>query len=196
MERARSDNPVSAEEAQRRTARCAQADESAQSPLARFWSTRVCAAPAMSACLTLMAWRWLAERAGMAYFRIDPLKVDVGKVAETMSAAYAERYCVLPVQVTPSEVVVATAEPFITDWVSEVEVASRAAGVRRVMANPVDIQRYTTEFFQLLLKSVRSAQKSGANTGASFEQLVELGQGSRQLDANDQGVVQVVDWLK
>ncbi|MEB2632057.1 ATPase, T2SS/T4P/T4SS family, partial [Peribacillus frigoritolerans] len=30
---------------------------------------------------------------------------------------------------------------------------------------------------------------------ASFEQLVELGKSNKQLDANDQGVVQVVDWL-
>jgi general secretion pathway protein E len=29
----------------------------------------------------------------------------------------------------------------------------------------------------------------------SFEQLVELGRSNKQLDANDQGVVQVVDWL-
>jgi general secretion pathway protein E len=56
--------------------------------------------------------QWLAGRAGLEYLRIDPLKVDVGKVSETMSAAYAERHRVLPVQVTPTEVVVATAEPF------------------------------------------------------------------------------------
>ena len=38
--------------------------------------------------------------------------------------------------------------------------------------------------------------KAGGNSGgASFEQLVELGKGNKQLDANDQGVVQVVDWL-
>jgi general secretion pathway protein E len=43
---------------------------------------------------------------------------------------------------------------------------------------------------------VRAAQKSGESaSGASFEQLVELGKSNRQLDANDQGVVQVVDWL-
>jgi general secretion pathway protein E len=66
--------------------------------------------------------------------------------------------------------------------------------VRRVLANPQDIQRYTAEFFSLA-KSVRAAQKSGASAGASFEQLVELGKSNKQLDANDQGVVQVVDWL-
>ena len=67
--------------------------------------------------------------------------------------------------------------------------------MRRVVANPPDIQRYTAEFFALA-KSVRAAQKAGGNAGgASFEQLVELGKSNKQLDANDQGVVQVVDWL-
>jgi general secretion pathway protein E len=101
---------------------------------------------------------------------------------------------VLPVQVTPTEVVVATAEPFVADWVAEVERQARRS-VRRVVANPLDIHRYTAEFFALA-KSVRAAQKSGGGAGAaSFEQLVELGKSNKQLDANDQGVVQVVDWL-
>jgi general secretion pathway protein E len=34
---------------------------------------------------------WLARRAGLPYLRIDPLKVDVGRVADVMSVAYAER---------------------------------------------------------------------------------------------------------
>jgi general secretion pathway protein E len=43
---------------------------------------------------------------------------------------------------------------------------------------------------------VRAANKAGGNAGgSSFEQLVELGKANKQLDANDQGVVQVVDWL-
>jgi general secretion pathway protein E len=138
--------------------------------------------------------QYLASRAQLDYLRIDPLKVDVAKVADTMSAAYAERHKVLPVQVTAAEVVVATAEPFVADWIEEVERQSRRT-VRRVVANPQDIHRYTAEFFALA-KSVRAAQKSGGNAGAaSFEQLVELGKSNKQLDANDQGVVQVVDWL-
>jgi general secretion pathway protein E len=66
--------------------------------------------------------------------------------------------------------------------------------VRRVVANPQDIHRYAVEFFALA-KSVRAAAKAGSNTGSSFEQLVELGKSNKQLDANDQSVVQVVDWL-
>jgi general secretion pathway protein E len=187
------DNIISHEEARRTVARCAQA-ESAQHPLVRLASVAMTRASDGKTLDIESLTQWMAGRSGLAYLRIDPLKVDVGKVADAMSAGYAERHKVLPVQVTSSEVVVATSEPYITDWVDEVERQSRRT-VRRVMANPQDILRYTAEFFALA-KSVRAAQKSGASAGAaSFEQLVELGNSNRQLDANDQGVVQVVDWL-
>jgi general secretion pathway protein E len=184
---------ISPSEAKRTIARCAQG-ESRQHPLVRLANVAMTReSDSKPLDLETLA-QWLAGRAGLSYLRIDPLKVDVGKVADTMSAAYAERHKVLPVQVLPNEVVVATAEPFLTDWISEVERQSRRT-VRRVVANPAEIQRYTAEFFALA-KSVRAAQKAGGNTGgASFEQLVELGKSNKQLDANDQSVVQVVDWL-
>jgi len=187
------DGVISPVEAKRTLARCAQA-ESRQHPLVRLANVAMTRESDGKPLDLEMLSQWLAGRAGLAYLRIDPLRVDVGKVADTMSAAYAERHKVLPVQVTPAEVVVATAEPFLTDWIAEVERQSRRA-VRRVVANPVDIQRYTAEFFSLA-KSVRAAQKAGGSAGgASFEQLVELGKSNKQLDANDQSVVQVVDWL-
>jgi general secretion pathway protein E len=187
------DGIVSPDEANRTIARCAQA-ESAQHPLLRLASVAIQRASDGKPLDIELLTHWLAGRAQMAYLRIDPLRVDVGKVADTMSAAYAERHKILPVQVTAAEVVVATSQPFVTDWVAEVERQSRRA-VRRVLANPQDIQRYTAEFFALA-KSVRTANKAGAGTtGASFEQLVELGKTNKQLDANDQSVVQVVDWL-
>ena len=193
VEWARDDGLITPEEAQRTVARCAQA-ESVQHPLVRLASVSMRRASDGKALDIETLTQWLAQRSGLEYLRIDPLKVDVGKVSDIMSAAYAERHRVLPVQVTPTEVVVATAEPFLTDWVAEVERQSRRT-VRRVVASPGEIQRYTVEFFALA-KSVRAAQKAGGNAGgASFEQLVELGRSNKQLDANDQGVVQVVDWL-
>ncbi|HEY8359476.1 MAG TPA: ATPase, T2SS/T4P/T4SS family [Ramlibacter sp.] len=186
------DGVISGDEARRTIARCAQA-ESKQHPLVRLAAVAMARASDGKPLDIEMLTQYLAGRAQMDYLRIDPLKVDVAKVADTMSAAYAERHKVLPVQVTPSEVVVATAEPFVGDWMDEVERQAKRS-VRRVVANPVDIHRYTAEFFSLA-KSVRAAQKAGGNAGASFEQLVELGKTNKQLDANDQGVVQVVDWL-
>jgi general secretion pathway protein E len=137
---------------------------------------------------------WLAARIGRPYLRIDPLKVDVGRVAEVMSVQYAQLRFALPLAMTPTEVTIATAEPFDTGWVPEIEAHTR----RRVvlaLAQPEELRRYTTEFYALA-KSVRAAARSGeVATAASFEQLVELGRSNKQLDANDQGVVQVVDWL-
>ncbi|TAG37057.1 MAG: type II/IV secretion system protein [Polaromonas sp.] len=187
------DGVISAQEAARTIARCAQV-QSAQPPLIRLGSVSMTRLSDGKPLDIETMTQWLAGRAGLNYLRIDPLKVDVGKVADTMSAVYAERHKVLPVQVTPSEVVVATSEPFITDWLPEVERQAKRS-VRLVVASPLDIAKYTVEFFALA-KSVRAAMKSGGNAGAaSFEQLVELGKTSKQLDANDQGVVQVVDWL-
>ena len=123
------DGVISAEEAQRTIARCSQA-ESAQHPLVRLAAVAMQREGNGKALDIESLTQWLAGRAGLDYLRIDPLKVDVGKVADTMSAGYAERHKVLPVQVTPSEVVVATAEPYLTDWIAEVERAFVAGGWR------------------------------------------------------------------
>src|SRR5512133_3151223 len=114
------DNIISAEEARRTVARCAQA-ESAQHPLVRLAAVAMARASGGKPLDIEALTQWMAGRSGLAYLRIDPLKVDVGKVADTMSAGYAERHRVLPVQVTAKEVVVATSEQYLTDWVGEVE---------------------------------------------------------------------------
>ena len=138
--------------------------------------------------------RWLAARLDMPFVHIDPLKVDVAKVAEVMSSQYAARYRILPLEVRGDEVTIATVEPFITDWVDELTQLLRRR-VRRVLANPLDLNRYVAEFFTLA-RSVRDAQRAGAATMQNnFEQLVELGRSGRSLDANDQHVVTIVDWL-
>jgi len=137
---------------------------------------------------------WLAGRSGLPYLRIDPLRVNLSRIADVMSSQYATRFRILPVEANPREVVIATAEPFVTDWVPELERALRVA-IRRVIANPQDITRYIAEFFSLA-RSVRGAQKGGAATGqGDFEQLVELGRHAKSLDANDRHVVTIVDWL-
>ncbi len=138
---------------------------------------------------------WLATKVGLDYLHIDPLKIDFTGVADVMSSAYAARFGILPVQVTTREVVVATAEPFVREWIEELKPILRKE-IRRVMANPEDINRYLVEFFSLA-KSVKKAAARGEVTAglSSFEQLVELGKGNKQYDANDQHIVHIVDWL-
>jgi len=189
----REDGLISADDAERTTSRFALGD-SKQHPLVRLGSAGLLHAGSGTALDCEALTQWLAKRSGIAYLRIDPLKVDVGRVADVMSITYAERRKALPVQVGTSEVTIATSEPFDIAWVPEIEAHTRKT-VRLVLASPVELQRYTTEFYTLA-RSVRAAIKSGETAAtASFEQLVELGRSNKPLDANDQGVVQVVDWL-
>jgi general secretion pathway protein E len=189
----REDALISADDAMRTAKRFA-AGDSAQHPLVRLGNAGLerlgSGKPLDAEAIT----EWLAQRAGLPYLRIDPLKVDVGRVAEVMSISYAERRRALPIQVGLRDVTIATCEPFDADWVPEIEAHTHKA-IRLVVASPPEIQKFTTEFYTLS-RSVRAAAKSGENSAAaSFEQLVELGRTTKQLDADDQGVVQVVDWL-
>jgi general secretion pathway protein E len=134
---------------------------------------------------------WLAEKAELPYHHIDPLRVDFTRVVEVMSSAYATTYSILPVAVTPTEVTIATSEPFLNGWQREIEQISRKT-IKRVVANPLDVERYTTEFYKLA-QSVKSATKTGTTSIVSnFEQLVELG---AKVDADNAHVVHIVDWI-
>ncbi len=138
---------------------------------------------------------WLAGKVGLAYMHIDPLKIDFSGVADVMSSAYAGRFTILPVEINAREVVVATAEPYVREWEKELIPVLRKE-IRRVMATPTDIARYLVEFFNLAKSIKKAAQKGNVNASiSSFEQLVDLGKSNRTLDANDQHVVHIVDWL-
>jgi general secretion pathway protein E len=139
---------------------------------------------------------WLAKRLKVPYYHIDPLKIDLKGVTQVMSAEYAQRRAILPVEVNGSEVTIASSEPYITAWEKELAEMLRLR-ITRVLANPVDIERYQGEFFNLA-RSMKRAEAAGVPAeGAitNFEQLVELGKAGRQLDANDHHIVHLVDWL-
>ncbi|HET9023724.1 MAG TPA: GspE/PulE family protein [Burkholderiaceae bacterium] len=136
--------------------------------------------------------QWLAGKAGLPYFHIDPLRVDFTRVVDVMSSSYASTYSILPVAISGSDVTIATSEPFQTGWEREIEQITKKA-VKRVVANPVDVARYTTEFYKLA-QQVKGAARAGgaAPLVSSFEQLVELG---GKVEANDAHVIHIVDWL-
>ncbi|MET0088682.1 MAG: GspE/PulE family protein [Candidatus Thiodiazotropha sp.] len=138
---------------------------------------------------------WLAQRVGLPLMHIDPLKINVPAITAVMSYAYAKRFKIIALEVRPNEVTIATSEPFQREWQEELEPILNKQ-IRRVMANPVDIERYLVEFYSLS-RAVRAAHDDRQDSGSSvqnLEQLMELGR-SGKLDANDQHVVNIVDWL-
>ncbi len=138
---------------------------------------------------------WLAGKVGLPYMHVDPFKIDFAAVTKLMSTAYAQRYRILPVGVTAREAIIATCEPYVRDWEENLQQVLRLE-IKRVIANPLDIQNYIVEFFNLA-KSVKGASekdKGAYSSIGNFEQLVQLGK-SGKLDANDQHVVVICDWL-
>jgi general secretion pathway protein E len=138
--------------------------------------------------------QWLASWSGLDYMHVDPLKINISGVTEVMSISYATRFRILPVEVRANEVVIATAEPFQRAWEAEMLPILRK-DIRRVISNPDDITRFQVEFYNLA-RSIKGAMSKGDVTGGTnFEQLVELGKGNKQFDANDSHIVTIVDWL-
>jgi general secretion pathway protein E len=140
---------------------------------------------------------WLAEKAGLPYLKIDPMKIDVASVTQVVSHAYAQRYRILPVAVTDMQVVFATPEPFDTRWIAVLGHILRR-DIQRVVASPLDVNRYLAEWWSVQ-RSIQRAKdaKNDPRDGRAilnFEQLVELGK-TGDVGVDDRHVVHIVDWL-
>ena len=139
--------------------------------------------------------RWLASESDQPWYRIDPLKINVSAVTPLMSFAFAQRHRILAVEVNDREVTIASAQPFVQSWEDNLRHVLKR-DIRRVIANPEDLQRYSVEFYRLA-RSVTGANATDqkASSVGNFEQLLNLGSISQEPDANDAHVVNIVDWL-
>ncbi|MFV0455858.1 MAG: GspE/PulE family protein [Pseudomonas sp.] len=138
---------------------------------------------------------WLAEQAGQPYLRIDPLKINVAAITPLMSYAFAQRHKILAVAVDNSAVTIASAQPFVKSWEANLTHVLKRP-IKRVVANPVELQRFTVEFYRLA-KSVSGATATDQKVSGTgnFEQLLNLGASDQEPDANDSHIVNIVDWL-
>ncbi|HEV8077960.1 MAG TPA: type II/IV secretion system protein, partial [Marinobacter sp.] len=140
--------------------------------------------------------QWLADWAGQDYYHIDPLKIDTAAIARVMSFAFAQRHGILAVEIHNDDVLIASTEPFRSEWEHNLRQAVHK-DIKRVVVNPEDLRRYTQEFYQLAssVNKASGGQAKGPLAGhQNFEQLLDLGTNSKP-EANDQHVVKIVDWL-
>src|SRR5690606_38764811 len=126
----------------------------AMHPLVAIAQCKLVSADAAQRHLTI-DWltEWLAEKVKLPFYRIDPLKIDFARVADVMSASYAARFQILPVEMTPHELVVATTAPLAIEWATEIAKLTRR-NIKLVITNPLDVAQYTTQFFALA-KSIK-----------------------------------------
>ncbi|MDC1287148.1 GspE/PulE family protein [Gammaproteobacteria bacterium] len=139
---------------------------------------------------------WLAEQSGLVHHHFDPLKMDVASCTSIMSYAYASRFNILAVKVTAKEVEIAVTDPFNLEWMNEIErVVNRP--ITTVLANPQQLKSYLIEFYSVSKAMDGAGLKSTGQLPSNIqnlEQLIELGK-SGKVDAEDQHVVSIVDWL-
>ncbi|MCF9045250.1 GspE/PulE family protein [Acinetobacter nectaris] len=139
--------------------------------------------------------QWLASKAGIGLFTIDPLKSDVDSLTKIMSEEFAVHNRLLAVDVSDTEVVIGTDQPFMTDWLKSLEQIVKPKQIRRVFVNPDQLQRYLIEYYQVS-RAVFSSEKNKKNENKSVESLLQIGDMQTQNpDANDQHIVKLVDWV-
>lgn len=139
--------------------------------------------------------RWLSGRCNQSVFHIDPMKIDARAVTQVMSFAFAKRHQILAVELDAEQVVIVSGQPYVSSWEADLAHVLQKRIVR-VVADPADIQRYCIEFYTLVhsVSGAVSGSKPSAVNISNFEQMLELGK-LKDPDANDQHIVNIVDWL-
>ena len=138
---------------------------------------------------------WLAHQAEQPYLRLDPLQIDAATVTGLMSFAFAQRHAILAVAADDAAITIASTQPWVSSWEADLHQVLKRP-IKRVIANPLEIQRLSVEFFQLA-KSVTGAALNDqqASVRTNLEQLITLGTSTGEADANDAHTVKIVDWL-
>jgi general secretion pathway protein E len=140
-----------------------------------------------------------ARAAGIAYKKVDPLKLDMALATRTVSRPFAQKHVLLPLERAPDgRLLVAVANPFDKELFEGLHVLT-GMPIEPVLSSKGDILKAITDIYSFNRTLTRAADEAGASPATSpqignFEQLVSLS-GRQELDAADQPVVQAVDYL-
>ncbi|MBU3846618.1 MAG: GspE/PulE family protein [Candidatus Acinetobacter avistercoris] len=139
--------------------------------------------------------QWLAQKANLPFYVIDPLKADVSALTHVMSQEFAVKNNILAVEVNADHILIGTDQPFKGDWLRNLEKSLSPKKVIKVLLSPEQLKRYIVEYYQVS-RAVNSAQKSNAYElqRKSVEALLQLGD-TQAPDVNDQHIVKLVDWV-
>ena len=139
--------------------------------------------------------QWLSEKSEVPFYVIDPLKADVQALTSVMSQEFAMRNKILAVELQNEFVLIATDQPYKSEWMTNLERTVLPRKIKRVLLSPDQLQRYLVEYYQVS-RAVNSSQKSSTydRENKGVEALLQLGD-SQNPDANDQHIVKLVDWV-
>jgi general secretion pathway protein E len=141
--------------------------------------------------------RAVAEAVGVAYRKIDPLKLDAQLITRTLSRPFARRHGVIPLERRNGALVVAATNPFDRELFENLR-GLTGAEIEPVLSAPSDIHRAIAEVygFRQQISEARSQleQPAGTPDVTNLEQFVNLS-GVDALEASSEPVVAAVEYL-
>lgn len=141
---------------------------------------------------------------GIAYERVDLLKVSLDVVGSVLPYAYVDRLSIVPIEVSNDKVVILTAQPFALEWVDEVKnQVKRKIELR--LSTPAQIRHILNEIY-VVQKAFSAMAREQGNKGTEklrllrqgkmteLDNLIEKSKG-KKLGPQDGNVAKIVDWL-
>ncbi|MBI5047626.1 MAG: type II/IV secretion system protein [Deltaproteobacteria bacterium] len=137
----------------------------------------------------------IAEKIGIPYKRLDPLKLNMDMVTSLIPRPFAQKYTIIAIEQESDTITLAVADPFNIDEAMENLSRTKKLKIKLALSSKSDIQKIVREFYGFRT-SVMAAQKDMVQSVdiSNLEQYVKL-KGHAEIDAGDQHVVNAVEYL-
>ena len=139
--------------------------------------------------------RLLAADLGMTFKRIDPLKLDLELVTQTISKNFALKHMVLPVESSLETITVAVYDPFNRQVLEDIERVTKKR-VEALISTKSDIVKTISDFYGFkssIVAADTQLSKPLVDLG-NLEQLTRL-QPTEEISSSDQHITNAVDHL-
>jgi general secretion pathway protein E len=137
----------------------------------------------------------VARAIGVAYWKIDRLKLDVALITRLLSRPFARKHVVLPLRKTDRGLEVLIANPFDIELFESIR-SLAGTEIIPVLTATNDILTCVAEIygFRHSVRAAEEAQSTPSVDVGNLEQLVKLS-GMEELEATDKPVVTAVEYL-
>ncbi|HEV7427088.1 MAG TPA: ATPase, T2SS/T4P/T4SS family [Thermoanaerobaculia bacterium] len=139
--------------------------------------------------------RLIAEDAGLKFYKIDPLKLDVEMIESKISRPFARKHRMTPVAVRDGKLIVAVVNPFDTVALDTYHQMVKQE-IEIVVASESDVMGVITEQYGFRASVTKAGRDlgRGAIDLSNLEQYVKLKSGN-EIETSDAHIVNAVDFL-
>ncbi len=136
----------------------------------------------------------LAQKTGVPFVDLDPLKLDAKLAPQVLSRPFARRHGALVIAADDKSVTLAVGDPFDHRLTDDVVTLVRRAP-KLVLAQPSEIQRLITDFYGFRGAVAEAAKQVGVSVDiGNLERYVRLKR-VEEIEATDSHVVNAVEYL-